>query len=246
MALAVIAFNGFGLVRRGESRYVLAALPFLAAIASLALWRVGPRIVVVLAGGSPSTLDVSPSPGTETPSPPASLPHIGSSDERMWGLLPVARSTIASALLVLLVVGGLDPGRLIADAQTRMVANTWVQAVADRRPNDLIVSFAPTLTTHYLGRTDVWLRAEGYEKYTWVGETPPRDVHSGAVVVRDLNDLNRLLVQPNRGRTAWVILAGEPARESSPQTRAVAQALVSRASEVRRPADGRIVLKVRL
>ncbi|MCC6176621.1 MAG: hypothetical protein IT305_15035 [Chloroflexi bacterium] len=220
MTLAIIAFNGFGLVRRGESRYVLPALPFLAAVASLALWRVGPRIAAVLAGSSV-----------------ASRSRAGQ---------PAARSIVAGALLVLLVLGGIDPGRLIADAQIRMVANTWVQAVADRRPNDLIVSFAPTLTTHYLGRTDVWLRAEGYEKYTWADETPPRDVHSGAIVVRDLDDLNQLLVQPNRGRIAWVILAGEPDRESSPRTRAVARALLARASEVRRPTDGRVILKVRL
>src|SRR6185369_882778 len=42
---AVLAFNSFGLVRRGESRYMLAAIPFLAIAAAVALDRAGPSIV---------------------------------------------------------------------------------------------------------------------------------------------------------------------------------------------------------
>ena len=37
MLLAVVTFNSFGLVRRGESRYMLMAIPFLAIVAAVSL-----------------------------------------------------------------------------------------------------------------------------------------------------------------------------------------------------------------
>ena len=209
--VVVLLFNAFGLVQRGESRYVLLALPPLAVLAATGLARVGPPVAAGLVG--------------------ARLGY-------------AARASVRAGLLVSLVAFGLDPVRLAADAHARDVASTWVQAVADRGPDDLIVSFAPTVTSHYLGRTDYWLRSEGYEKYVWAGRRPLRDVHSGATVIRDVRELDGLLVQPKRGRTVWVILAGDPAREASRAAREVATALQARAAETRRPPDGRVVLRV--
>jgi hypothetical protein len=213
MLLAIVAFNSFGLVRRGESRYMLAAIPFLAVVAAVSLDRAGPAIVAALAG------------------------------RRRLGR---ARHITRFVLLTLLVAVSLDPTRLIADAQSRAVADTWVQAVASRAPTDLIVSFAPTLTSHYLGKTDFWLRTEGYSKYVWAGRSPLRDVHTGAIVIRSQAELERLLLVPYRGRTAWVVLAGEPSAESLPVMRELALRLATLAVETRRPADGRIVLKLQL
>jgi hypothetical protein len=213
MLLAILAFNSFGLVRRGESRYMLAALPFLAVVAAVSLDRVGPAVVATLTG------------------------------RRRLG---PARHITRFVLLTVLVAVSLDPARLIADARTRAVANTWVQALADRSPNDVVVSFAPTLTTYYLGRTDFWLRTEGYTKYVWAGQTPLRDVHTGAIVIRSQADLERLLLTPYRGRTAWVVLAGEPAAESSRDMREIARQVSLLAVETRRPADGRLVLRLQL
>jgi 4-amino-4-deoxy-L-arabinose transferase-like glycosyltransferase len=213
MVLAVVCFNGFGLVRRGESRYMLAAIPFLAIVAAVSLDRLGPSIVAALAG------------------------------RRRLGH---ARHITRFALLTVLVAATFDPVRLVADAQTRAVTTTWVRALDDRAPSDLIVSFAPTLTSHYLGRTDFWVRTEGYDKYVWAGGTPLRDVHTGAVVIRDAAELQRLLLEPYRGRTAWVLLAGEPAAETSRLMRELNQQLVAMAVEVRRSDDGRLVLQLQL
>ena len=121
-------------MRRGESRYILAAIPFLAVVAAVSLDRVGPSVVAALLG----------------------LRRLGR-----------ARHLTRLILLTLLVAVSLDPTRLVADAQSRAVPSTWVQALADRAPNDVIVSFAPTLTSYYLGRTDFWVRTEGYTKYVW-------------------------------------------------------------------------------
>ena len=213
VALVMIGFNAFGLVRRGESRYVLAALPFLAVAATTALARVGPLLLATLVG---------------------------------WRRLGRERHLVRALLLVLLVGVSLDPARLIADARVHAVSSTWVQAVADRGPNDLIVSFAPTLTSHYLGRTDFWLRSEDYAKYVWAGQTPLRDVHTGAVVIRDRRDLDQLLLASHPGQTVWVILDAEPSAETSRAGREVALALASLAIETRRPPDGRVVLRIQL
>jgi len=213
VALVVIVFNAFGLVRRGESRYVLAALPFLAVAAAIALARVGPLLLTTLVG---------------------------------WKGLGATRHPLRAILLMILVGVSLDPARLLADARAHAVSSTWVQAVADRGPNDLIVSFAPTLTSHYLGHTDFWLRSEDYAKYVWAGQTPLRDVHTGAVVIRDRRDLDQLLLASHPGQTVWVILDSEPSVEVSRAGRDVALALASLAIETRRPPDGRVVLRIQL
>jgi hypothetical protein len=208
----IVAFNSFGLVRRGESRYMLAAIPFAAIVAAVALDRVGPSIVAVMAGRP----------------------------------LGRSRHLVRFVLLTLLVVASLDPARLVTDARSHAVSSTWVQALAGRAPDDLVVSFAPTLTSYYLGRTDFWLRTEGYTKYVWAGRTPLRDVHTGAVLLRNQNDLDQLLLAPNRGRRVWVVLAGEPSAESSRLMRDLTQQLAALAVETRRPADGRVVLLLQL
>lgn len=213
MVLAVLLFNAFALVRRGEGRYVLAAIPFLALLAAVAVDRSGPALASALVGRVRSGR---------------------------------TRQAVRAALLLLLVAASLDPARLVRDGRERAVSSTWLQALADRAPEDPVVSFAPTLTDHYLGRTDVWLRVQGYAKYVWDAPSPLRDVHTGALVVRTPQELERLLLVPQRGRTIWVVLEGEPAAEGSRGTRELAQQLAERAAEIRRPADGRVVLKVPL
>ena len=143
-----------------------------------------------------------------------------------------------AVLLCLLVVLSVDSGHLLADARVRDVSSTWVQAVDDRAPDDLVVSFAPTLTGHYLGRTDFWLRSDDYAKYVWAGRAPFRDVHTGAILIRDTQELGQLLLTPHQGRTAWIILDGEPAAETNRAAREVALALAALAIETHRSPDG--------
>ncbi|MGE3269756.1 MAG: ArnT family glycosyltransferase [Chloroflexota bacterium] len=213
MVLAVLAFNSFGLVRRGESRYMLAAIPYLAVVAAVALDRTGPSIVAALTG------------------------------RRRLGR---ARHITRLVLMTMLLAVTFDPARLVEDAQSRYVGTTWVQGMAGSEPDDLIVSFAPTLTSHYLGRTDYWLRSEAYAKYVWAGRPPFRDVHTGAIVLRTPAEIDRFLLLPNAGRTVWVVLSGEPGREASRAMRELSEYLSSLAVETRRPDDGRVVLRIRL
>jgi 4-amino-4-deoxy-L-arabinose transferase-like glycosyltransferase len=213
MALVVLGFTSFGLVRRGEPRYMLAVVPFLAVVAAVSLDRVGPRIVGACLG--------------------LSRPR-------------ASRHVIRLTLLVLLVAVNLDPLRLRAEAEAHAPLNTWLQAMDDRAPTDLFATFAPTITSRYLGRTDFWLRPEGYSKYVWADQSPRRDIHTGAIVIRSTAELRRLVLLPYRGRTLWVLLTGETAEESSKEMRGISRYLLSLASETRRPADGRLVLKLQL
>jgi hypothetical protein len=213
MAVVVICFNSFGLVQRGESRYMLAAVPFLAVAAAVALDRLGPVLVTAVTG---------------------------------WRLRGQDHLTLRVILLAVLVAANFDPLRLVQDARARAVPDTWVQAVADRQPADLIVSFAPTLTSHYLGRTDFWLRTETYAKYVWDTPPPYRDVHTSALVIRSQAELERLLLVPYRGRTVWVVLANDPSTETLRILRGMMEQLAALAVEVRHPSDGRVVLKLEL
>lgn len=211
MLLVVLLFNSFGLVRRGEARYVLAALPFLAILSAVALDRVGPPLLAMLAG------------------------------RRSFGSL---RRPLRIGLLVLLVALCFDLPTLRADSGIRTVPATWLQSLADRGPDDIVVTFSTTLTQHYLGRTDFWLRPDGYAKYVWAGRSPLREVHTGATVVRDAREAERLMLEPNRGRTIWVVLPGEPSTEPTRAQRELNQSLAALAVETRRSPDGRVVLKL--
>jgi 4-amino-4-deoxy-L-arabinose transferase-like glycosyltransferase len=211
MVLVILGFNSFGLVRRGEPRYMLAIVPFLAIVAAVSLDRAGPKIVE-------ACLRLS------------------------W--TRTSRHIVRLALLLLLVAVNLDPIRLHAEART--APNTWLQAMDDRAPTDLFATFAPTITGRYLGRADFWLRPDGYAKYVWADQMPRRDIHTGALVIRSTAELRRLVLQPYRGRTVWVLLTGETEKESSQEMRAISRYLLSLASETRRPADGRLVLKLQL
>jgi hypothetical protein len=214
LALAVVlAFDSLLLVNRGESRYVLMALPLLVIAAAHGAGRVGPGVLIALAGWRPSRRQ---------------------------------RTRLGTALLVGLSVASFDPVRLRADVVARDVPSTWVQALADRAPDDLVMSFAPTLTTHYLGRTDFWLRTAGYHKYVWAGDPPLRDVHSGALVVRSVRELEELVIAPHRGRTLWVVLDGDPAAERSRPVREILAGLDAYAPEQRSSPDGRVVLRISL
>ncbi|MDP8924576.1 MAG: glycosyltransferase family 39 protein [Chloroflexota bacterium] len=78
--------------------------------------------------------------------------------------------------------------------------------------DDLVMTDLPTVVGWYLGDVDFWPRSRMFEKYTFRAGAPPREVHTGAVLVRDLDDYRRLVVGPNAGRTLWVLASGRQAQ----------------------------------
>src|SRR5919198_304521 len=73
------------------------------------------------------------------------------------------------------------------------------------RPGDLVLTDTSTEVFLYLGRTDFWLRSRGFEKYTYAPDGVRRDIHTGAPLVKSVEDFERLVRVPNAGRTAWVV-----------------------------------------
>lgn len=157
-----------------------------------------------------------------------------------------ARAAVGGTLVLALTVGSVDPGRLREDAREQDVATTWLQGLADRGPDDLIMTYATTPTMHYLGRTDFWLRPVAYAKYVWAGQPPFRDVHTGALVIRGGRELEELVIAPHGGRTLWLIMDQDTAAERSRGVQEVNERLASFVPERRVLGDGHVVLRVQL
>lgn len=157
---------------------------------------------------------------------------------------PGPRKALSALLPAVLLLPPLNWGLLGYDAQVRNVPSTWVRALPERGPDDLVISFSPTLTSHYLGRTDAWLRSRGYEKYSWAGSHPPRDIHTNAVVVRNARELDQYVIRPNAGRTAWVVLDGSLYASIAPETLELVNHIRRQADLERMAPDGKLVLRI--
>lgn len=170
---------------------------------------------------------------------------------RVARALPIDRANRAARLAALagplLLLGALNVNlpRLNEDRRSGALRESWLMAMPERRPDDLVLSYASTITGYYLGRTDFWLRPRGYEKYVWAGPSPPRDIHTNAVLIRDARELDELVVRPNPGRTLWALL-DDGAPSGDPPTRQVYAALAAKATSERRTEDGHRVLRVQL
>ena len=73
---------------------------------------------------------------------------------------------------------------------------------------DLVMSDLPTVMGWYLHRLDYWVSSREYNKYTFHAGDPRRDVHTGAVLIRNVTEFQRLVAQPNQGRALWVLASG--------------------------------------
>ncbi len=75
-------------------------------------------------------------------------------------------------------------------------------------PDDLLMSDLPTVVGWYLGGLDFWVSSRDYQKYTVQQDEVRRDLHTGAILVRNRAEFQRLVAQPNPGRTLWLIASG--------------------------------------
>jgi 4-amino-4-deoxy-L-arabinose transferase-like glycosyltransferase len=90
--------------------------------------------------------------------------------------------------------------------------STWITTLrqAGLRPGDPVITNMPTVGQLYLGRADFWLASQAYELFTWEPDGQRREIHTNALLVRDLSELERLVAEPNRGRTVWVVARRTP------------------------------------
>ena len=115
----------------------------------------------------------------------------------------------ALALGVILIVH-LDVGRAVDRGGQSARGAAWLQEARALGigPGDLVMSDLPTVVGWYVGGLDYWVSSRDYQKYTLRAEDGRRDVHTGAVLVRNAADYRELVVGPNGGRTLWVFVSG--------------------------------------
>jgi hypothetical protein len=68
----------------------------------------------------------------------------------------------------------------------------------------------PTVTYLYLETSDYWLRTHYYQMYVRPEGRRLHDIHSGAILIRDVDELKRVLYNEARGRRAWVVAWNSP------------------------------------
>jgi hypothetical protein len=154
------------------------------------------------------------------------------------------RVGLGGALLLGLLIASIDVDGVQREIKAGSTPSNAIRLKADVQPDDLILSYAPTVTTYYFGRTDFWLRPRGYVKYVFAGDPPLHDVHSGGILIRSREELDKYVLAPNSGRRLWAII--DPATSYSPGVREVEQALIERGAQIRMASDGRKVMRVQL
>jgi hypothetical protein len=136
---------------------------------------------------------------------------------RRFRRLRVSPDVLTAGILAIILVAHQDVGRALERGALPPSAGAWL---AEARalglgPANLVMSDLPTVAGWYLGDLDYWPRSRLYQKYTLrgdpsasPGQAPPREVHTGGVLVRDVGDYQRLVARPNGGRTLWVLASG--------------------------------------
>lgn len=114
------------------------------------------------------------------------------------------------------------------------------------QPGDLVLTDVSTEVFLYLGRTDFWIRSRGFEKYVYRPDGLRRDIHTGAPLVKTVDDFEQLVRAPNRGRTAWVIGSNRRWQWQSATDRDLREYFDAQAAERLRPADNTRLYKLLL
>jgi hypothetical protein len=142
-----------------------------------------------------------------------------------------------------------EPNQLARITRTKEDSGAWLNELYRQgyRPDDLLVTDLPTVTYLYVGRTDGWLRSVGYEKYaSYDGAGVLRDIHTGAPVIRTVEDLDRLVRAPNRGRRLWVVGSNFRSQWFEWVDRGVRDELQGKAAIRAQSDDGKRILMLRL
>ena len=66
----------------------------------------------------------------------------------------------------------------------------------------------PTTVAWYLGGVDFWVTSHDFEKYATRSDDVRRDVHTGAVLIRNRATSIVWSARPLAGRRVWVIASG--------------------------------------
>jgi len=124
---------------------------------------------------------------------------------------PASRAALlAGGVLAVIFAAHQDVGRAIDRAALSPGEGAWLRQMRALGigPDDLVMTDLPTTVAWYIGGLDYWITSHDYEKYVTRSDDVRRDVHTGAVVVRNRADLDRLVGRVHPGADVWVFASG--------------------------------------
>jgi hypothetical protein len=127
---------------------------------------------------------------------------------------------------------------------------TWVQTLQQEglQPTDLLMGEMVTKFQFYFGHADFYVESKSYERFTYQAPSGSvRSLYTDASLVTNRGDFERLVEEPNPGRTLWVLSLGDDlkviADEIDPN---LWLSMTRSADKIIKTRDGWVVLKITL
>ena len=129
---------------------------------------------------------------------------------RRRGHPAVRGSTVVGVALAAMLLVHQDVARALERAALSPREGAWLRQVRalGLGPDDVVMTDVPTVVGWYVGGLDFWISSRDYEKYTTRSDDVRRDVHTGAALIRQRSDFERLVGRPLAGQSVWVISSG--------------------------------------
>jgi len=161
---------------------------------------------------------------------------------------PTALATVPAVVLVVVFGLSLQGDLRAAVPPHDPPAQRWLAAFQAFAPvpDDLVLSDGATILAFYRGRVDYWARIRNYERYTFRAGNEIRELYTGAVMVGNEDDFQRV-VDANPGRTLWYV--GNLRKFLDPYNAvepALRDRLLRTAQLAKRTADGWVILRIDL
>lgn len=127
-----------------------------------------------------------------------------------WGWTRLTDSRIAGGLLALVLLAHQDVARAVDRAALSPGQGNWLRQAREFGigPDSNVMTDIPTTVAWYIGGLDFWVTSHDFEKYTTRADDVRRDVHTGAALVRNRADYERLVSRPLAGSRVWVLASG--------------------------------------
>jgi 4-amino-4-deoxy-L-arabinose transferase-like glycosyltransferase len=132
-----------------------------------------------------------------------------------------AASAVAALAVVAVVAGALHDDLTEAGDRLRRPAprSTWLQTLEQQEigPDDLLLTEGPERLRFYLGRADYHIysrrefndldrdSADDQGRYSYAADDGIRSIYTNSLLLGAKGDFERLVEQPNHGKTLWVI-----------------------------------------
>jgi hypothetical protein len=132
----------------------------------------------------------------------------GLAQRRGWARLTAP--TIAGGVLALVLLAHQDVARAMDRAALSPREGSWLRQARELGigPDSIVMTDVPTSVAWYIGGLDFWVTSHDFEKYTTRADDVRRDVHTGAALVRNRADFERLVGRPLAGRQVWLLASG--------------------------------------